>query len=82
MLDANKVPDRSITQKVTDVLANHGMRAPCHITVVTAKGSVTLSGSIQYEHQRQVAVRTTRAVEGVRRVVDQLRVIPKTQHWG
>ena len=82
MLDTNKVPDRAITQKVTDVLANRGMRAPCHITVVTAKGSVTLSGSIQYEHQRQVAVRTTRAVEGVRRVVDQLRVIPKTQHWG
>jgi osmotically-inducible protein OsmY len=81
MLRKEKPPDRTITQRVNEQLSNHGMRAPCHITVVTMRGNVTLSGTIQYEHQRRVAMHTTRAVEGVQRVVDQLRVIPKSQHW-
>ncbi|MHB1035236.1 MAG: BON domain-containing protein [Pirellulales bacterium] len=75
------VPDRSITQKVDKELCSRGVRPPCHITVVTNKGNVTLSGTIQYEHQRRMVVHTARAVDGVQRVVDQLRVIPKVQQW-
>jgi osmotically-inducible protein OsmY len=73
--------DTSITQHVSQQLASRGLRPPCHVNVSTSKGNVTLSGTIQYEHQRRAAVQATRAVAGVTRVVDQLKVIPKADHW-
>jgi BON domain len=73
----NKVPDATIIQKVTKQLCNHGMRSPCRIAVAARKGDVTLSGTIQFEHQRMAALHATRGVEGVRRVMDQLKVQAK-----
>jgi osmotically-inducible protein OsmY len=81
MIKKDAVPDRVIDQKVGQQLANRGMRPPCKVTVSSKGGTVTLSGKIQYEHQRNVCVRTTSNTEGVRRVVDQLQVIAKTAHW-
>ena len=69
------VKDPIISQRVTEKLSNMGMRAPCRIRVVSSKGNVTLSGSIQYEHQRQIALHATKSITGVQRVVDQLQVI-------
>jgi osmotically-inducible protein OsmY len=77
MLRRNPVPDGVLTQKVSQSLSNRGMRAPCRVGVATQKGTVTLTGNIQYEHQRQLAVQTARAVDGVNRIVDQLKVIPR-----
>src|SRR5438552_433773 len=71
----NKVSDPKIIQTVTLRLANRGIRPPSRINVISASGQVTLSGSIQYEHQRQAVLQTTRAVAGVRRVVDMLKLI-------
>jgi osmotically-inducible protein OsmY len=76
-----KTQDSSITQSVSQQLSTRGLRAPCHVRVVTTGGSVTLSGMIQYEHQRRVAVQAARGVAGVQRVVDQMQVIPSNQHW-
>lgn len=45
------------------------------------QGSVTLSGTIQYEYQRHNAVQVTRAVSGVQGVLEKLQVIPTAQHW-
>ena len=76
-----KPPDHAITQKVSQILANRGMRPPCRIGVVTSKGSVTLSGMIQYEHQRRSAVQVAWGVDGVQRVLERLQVIPTARHW-
>jgi hypothetical protein len=73
----NKVPDASIIQKVTRSLSNHGMRSPCHIAVAARKGDVTLSGTIQFEYQRIAALHAARGIDGVRRVMDQLKVQAK-----
>jgi hypothetical protein len=73
----NKVPDASIIQKVTKSLCNHGMRSPCRIAVASRKGDVTLSGTIQFEHQRIAALHAARGIDGVRRVMDQLKVQAK-----
>jgi osmotically-inducible protein OsmY len=75
------VKDPVISHKVSEKLSSLGVRAPCRVMVVTNKGNVTLSGTIQYEHQRHTAVRAIRAVAGVQRVTDQLQVIPSGQHW-
>lgn len=76
-----KIQDPMISQKASEKLSSLGVRAPCHVTVVSNKGNVTLSGTIQYEHQRQMAVRAIKGVAGVQRVVDQMRLIPTGQHW-
>jgi hypothetical protein len=72
------ISDKAIDQKVTQQLSARGMRAPCKIAVRTAKGVVTLSGDIEYEHQRNAAVQAARHLDGVRSVVDQLHVKAKT----
>ena len=76
-----KIQDPTICQKVTERLSSLGVRAPCRVMVMSNKGNVTLSGTIQYEHQRHMALRTSKNVPGVLRVVDQMRVIPSGQHW-
>lgn len=68
--------DQAITQKVTDRLANRGVRAPCRVAVATKNGQVTLSGSVQYGHQKRLAVNAASGITGVRRVVDALTVKP------
>lgn len=75
------IPDKTINQKVTQELSARGMRAPCSISVQTAKGVVTLSGNIAFEHQRNSAVQAVRRIDGVSRVVDQLHVKAKTSPW-
>ena len=54
------------------------MRSPCRIAVASRKGDVTLSGTIQFEHQRIAALHAARGIDGVRRVMDQLKVQAKT----
>ncbi|HJT33080.1 MAG TPA: BON domain-containing protein [Pirellulales bacterium] len=79
-----KVPlrDADISQNVTRQLAGRGLRSPCEIRVQTRNGEVTLSGTVQYVHQRDAAVQAIRTVEGVKRVVEKLKVTPspKRQH--
>jgi osmotically-inducible protein OsmY len=70
--------DKAISQKISQQLATRGMRSPCHIAVQIARGSVTLTGDIEYEHQRNAAVQAARRVDGVQRVVDQLHVKART----
>ena len=74
MLGKETVSDRVISQKVTQALANHGLRAPCEIRVSARGGNVTLAGTIEFDHQRKNAVRSALGVAGVRRVVDQLHI--------
>ncbi len=76
-----KISDPMISQKVQEKLSNMGIRAPCRVTVASNKGMVTLSGSIQYEHQRHIVVHAIQAVTGVQRVLDQLRVTATGDHW-
>jgi osmotically-inducible protein OsmY len=75
------IQDTAILQKVNERLSSMGIRAPCRVTVANSKGSVTLSGTIQYEHQRHTALHAIRGIAGVQRVVDQMQVIPHGQHW-
>jgi osmotically-inducible protein OsmY len=77
----SKASDYSITQKVGEQLCSRGVRSPCRISVITSEGNVTLSGTIQHEHQRRTILHTTQAVEGVQRVVDRLRLISEEKNW-
>lgn len=77
-----KVPinDATISRNVSRQLAGRGLRSPCQIQVQTRNGEVTLSGMVQYVHQRDAAVQAIRTVEGVRRIVEKLKVSPPAKH--
>jgi len=76
MMESMHTSDPKIAQNITQRLSGSGIRAPSKVTVRSTKGEVTLSGTIQYEHQRSVALSAARGEPGVRRVVDNLRAAP------
>jgi len=71
---ASRVPDRTISQQSSQKLANRGLRSPCQVQVETRNGEVTLSGTVQYAHQKGVASQVVTGIFGVKRVVNQLVV--------
>lgn len=74
---AEPVPDRIITQQVTNKLASRGVSAPCQVTVLTRNGEVTLNGTVRQGHQKNTAVQAATGIPGVRRVIDRLTVKAK-----
>jgi osmotically-inducible protein OsmY len=70
--------DDRITQQVTNKLASRGFASPCRLSVQTSNGQVTLSGIVQYAHQKGAAVSAVSGMTGVRRVIDQITVKPAT----
>ena len=68
--------DDRITQQVNNKLASRGFASPCRLTVQTSNGQVTLSGIVQYAHQKGAAVSAISGMAGIRRVIDQMTVKP------
>jgi osmotically-inducible protein OsmY len=68
--------DRTIVQQVTQRLATRGLRSPCKIEVQSRNGDVTLTGAIQYPHQRAAAKQAASTAAGVRSVIDHLTIKP------
>jgi osmotically-inducible protein OsmY len=73
---AEQVPDRVIVQQVTNKLTTRGVRSPCRVNVLSNKGDVTLSGTVEHAHQKGAAVSVATSVAGVKRVIDNLTVKP------
>ena len=70
------VSDKVLLQKINQRLARMGS-GQSHFTAAVRSGEVTLAGTLQYEIQRQPLVKAAGAVGGVRRVIDQLKVVVK-----
>jgi osmotically-inducible protein OsmY len=68
--------DGRVMQQVNNKLASRGFGSQSRLTVQTANGMVTISGSVQYAHQKRAAVKTITGLAGVRRVIDQLIIKP------
>jgi osmotically-inducible protein OsmY len=66
--------DKNIVQQVTQRLATRGIRTPCKIDVQSKNGEVTLTGNVQYAHQRTAAMQAASSASGVRHVVDRLTI--------
>ena len=73
MLRRQQIPDAKIIQSIMRRLTNCGIRNPSRVLVTCLDGQVTLTDTIQHEHLRHPAIRAASAVEGVRRVIDQLK---------
>jgi hypothetical protein len=68
--------DKAILKKLQQHLARVSLGSQSHVNAMVRDGQVTLSGNLQYENQRRPALKAARSVEGVRGVLDQLRVQP------
>jgi hypothetical protein len=68
--------DKAILKKLQQHLSRVSLGSQSHVNATVRDGQVTLSGNLQYENQRRPALKAARSVEGVRGVLDQLRVQP------
>ena len=75
MLRREPTGDKTILKDVNRRLARTGWGSHCRVAV--AGGRVMLSGQIQHERQRQLVLKAVNGVEGIKTVVDQMKVRPR-----
>ncbi|NLY01454.1 MAG: BON domain-containing protein [Rhodopirellula sp.] len=80
MLRRNQVPDKTLLQKLNQRMMRTGTGSQCRVSLAVHNGDVTVSGTIQFEHQRRMVLRAAGGIEGVRRVTDTLRIVPPKKH--
>ena len=73
------ITDTWITTKVKASFLGDDPLEGSRITVSTKDNVVTLDGTVQTEAARMHAVAKAKDIEGVKRVVDKLTVVPKTE---
>ena len=76
----SRIPDKTLLAKVNQRLSQCGIGSNVHVSVVIRNGTVTLSGMLDFDYQRKPLLRAAEGVQGVRLVLDQLRVKPP-MHW-
>ena len=77
MLSQNYGLDKAILKKVNQHLARMSLGSQSRVNAAIRGGQVILSGNIQYENQRRPALKAVGSVEGVRGVLDQLKLLPR-----
>ena len=83
MLGKQGIPDKVLQKKVNQRLVRAGLGSGCSIAATVRNGQVTLSGTLQRDNQRRAVLRAASGVDGVKQVVDQLKVqIRKTYGKG
>ncbi|MBN2293936.1 MAG: BON domain-containing protein [Pirellulales bacterium] len=80
MLHKRFESDKTILKKINQRLSRTSIGSQSQITATVRNGQVTLSGSIQYENQRRPAMRAANGVEGVSRIVDQIKLKSRDVH--
>jgi osmotically-inducible protein OsmY len=73
------IDDTTITTRVKTAMLNDPAVGGLRIDVDTFRGTVTLSGRVKSEAERQQAIGLARKVDGVTQVKDALQVIPEGQ---
>ena len=76
MIPNNQIPDQTVLKSVLQKMTRKGTSSS-RVTATVRSGDVTLTGTIDYEHQRRSVVSSATNIPGVKRVIDQLRVEKK-----
>ena len=76
-----KKDDDRLELRITNKLSNIGLRAPCRIMVEIHNGTVKLKGKVQYDYQKRSAITATRSMDGVRGIIDDLKVETPVHQW-
>lgn len=81
MLPNKRVSDKDLQRLVTQRLARTGLGTQTPIRATVHNGTVVVSGVLQFEYQRKPALKAVQGIEGVRNIVDQLKLQPPTTKW-
>ena len=81
MFQNDKNSDAALLKTVNQKLSRGGGGSQSRITATVQRGTVTLSGNLQYDAQRAPLTKAVASIAGVRRVVDQLVVAPRVNHY-
>lgn len=79
MLGRSTMPDKSLLKKVNQRLIRAGLGSSCSVSASIRNGQVTLIGNLEREGQRRSVLRAASGVDGVRMVVDQLKIQTRTR---
>jgi osmotically-inducible protein OsmY len=74
MFGRNDVPDRALQQTVNRRLDRTGTGSQARLSAVVQRGTVTISGTLQYESQRTPIMKAISNIPGVHHVIDLLRL--------
>ena len=74
MTFGDQIPDKTLLKQVVQKLARSGTGSQSRVTAAVRSGDLTLTGTLQYEHERRCVIRSTSGISGIRRVIDQMRV--------
>lgn len=72
----NEVPDKTLLKSVLQSMTRKGVNAH-RVKATVQAGSVTIVGTIDYDHERRLITNSVSSITGVKRVIDQLRVEKK-----
>ena len=72
MFGKNEVSDKELLKTVNRKLDRAGGGSQSRVAASVQRGTVTLSGKIQYENLRTPIVKAASGISGVRNVIDQL----------
>jgi hypothetical protein len=80
MFGGTDTSDKALLKSVNRKLERSGSSgSQSRLTASVQRGTVTLTGKLQYEAQRIPIVKAVRSVAGVRNIVDQLHAPPKAK---
>jgi hypothetical protein len=79
MFGKNQIADKDLLKTINQKISRTGTSS--RITAAVRQGTVTLTGNIPYEAQRNPIIKSVSRIPGVRSVIDQLKfVTKKIQH--
>ena len=81
MTFGNQIPDKTVLKQVVQKLMRSGTGSRSRVTAAVRNGDLTLTGTLQYEHERRCVVKAISSISGIRRVIDQMRLVPKKKVW-
>ena len=79
MFGGSETTDKALLKSVNRRLERSGAGSQSKVSALVQRGTVTLTGKLQYENLRIPIVKAIRGVAGVRGVVDQLQLPPKVK---
>lgn len=69
----NQVPDKTLLRSVQQRMMRKGVSAS-RVTATVRNGDVTITGTIDFEHERRAIINAPNGIPGAKRIIDQLRV--------